>query len=47
MVDALRKDGIAADRLTGVGVGSLSPVASNDTVEGRAQNRPVELVLIS
>jgi outer membrane protein OmpA-like peptidoglycan-associated protein len=47
MVDALVKDGVAPDRLTGVGVGSLSPVATNDTAEGRTQNRRVELVLIS
>lgn len=36
--------GIAAARLTGRGVGPLSPVASNDTEEGRAKNRRVELV---
>ena len=47
MVDALVKDGVTPNRLTGVGVGSLSPVASNDTAEGRAQNRRVEVVLIS
>jgi OOP family OmpA-OmpF porin len=46
MVDALVKDGVAADRLAAVGVGPLSPVATNDTAEGRAQNRRVELVLI-
>jgi OmpA-OmpF porin, OOP family len=45
-VDALVKDGVAANRLTGVGVGPQSPVATNDTAEGRAQNRRVELVLI-
>ena len=44
--DALVKDGIAANRLTGVGVGPQSPIASNDTPEGRAENRRVELVLI-
>ena len=47
LVDALAKNGIAADRLAAVGVGPLSPVASNDTPEGRAQNRRVELVVIS
>lgn len=46
MVDALIKSGVAADRLTAVGIGPLSPVASNETAEGRAKNRRVELVLI-
>lgn len=36
--------GIAAERLEGHGVGLLAPVASNDTEEGRALNRRVELV---
>jgi len=36
--------GIAASRLKGHGVGPLAPVASNDTDEGRAKNRRVELV---
>lgn len=38
------KHGIAADRLKAYGVGSLSPVASNQTEEGKARNRRVELV---
>ena len=38
------KHGIAAARLTAHGVGPLAPVASNDTEEGRAKNRRVELV---
>jgi OmpA-OmpF porin, OOP family len=36
--------GIAADRLKSYGVASLAPVASNDTEEGKAKNRRVELV---
>ena len=36
--------GIAAARLTARGVGPLAPVASNETEEGRARNRRVELV---
>jgi len=37
---------IAADRLTASGAGFTQPVASNDTEEGRAKNRRVELVKI-
>ena len=36
--------GVAASRLEGHGVGPLAPVAANDTEEGRARNRRVELV---
>jgi outer membrane protein OmpA-like peptidoglycan-associated protein len=36
--------GVAAARLEGYGVGPLAPVASNQTDEGRAKNRRVELV---
>ena len=36
--------GIAASRLKGHGVGPLAPIASNDSDEGRAKNRRVELV---
>jgi OmpA-OmpF porin, OOP family len=36
--------GISADRLKAHGVASLAPVASNDTEEGKAMNRRVELV---
>ena len=46
IVRQLVKDGVSADRLAGVGVGPLNPIASNDTEEGRAQNRRVEFVLI-
>ena len=37
--------GVAADRVTTRGYGSSQPVASNDTREGRQQNRRVELVV--
>jgi len=35
---------VSADRLTTVGYGSTRPKESNDTLEGRARNRRVELV---
>ena len=35
--------GVAASRLTAVGFGKRNPIASNDTAEGRALNRRVEL----
>ena len=38
------KHGIAAARLKPAGVGMLSPVAPNDSEQGRAKNRRVELV---
>jgi OmpA-OmpF porin, OOP family len=38
------KYGILPDRLKSYGVASLAPVASNDTEEGKAKNRRVELV---
>lgn len=46
LVDALIAGGAAENRLAAVGLGPLNPVATNDTAEGRAQNRRVELVLI-
>ena len=38
------KYGIAGQRLKSYGVSSLAPVMSNDTTEGKAKNRRVELV---
>ncbi len=40
----VRDHGIAANRLGSYGCGLFTPVASNDTEEGRAKNRRVELV---
>jgi len=39
----LESKGIAASRLSASGRGESAPIASNDTSEGRAQNRRVEL----
>ena len=41
--DYLIAHGIAPDRIETEGYGKSRPIASNDTVEGRAQNRRVEL----
>jgi outer membrane protein OmpA-like peptidoglycan-associated protein len=41
------KHGITAARLVAFGAGPWAPVASNDTDEGRAKNRRVELVKIA
>jgi OmpA-OmpF porin, OOP family len=38
------KHGIPATRLRAAGTGPLVPVAPNDTEDGRAKNRRVELV---
>ncbi len=38
------KHGVVLARLKGYGVGPLAPVASNDSEEGKAKNRRVELV---
>jgi OOP family OmpA-OmpF porin len=35
--------GVAADRISTTGSGQDRPVASNDTEEGRARNRRLEL----
>jgi chemotaxis protein MotB len=39
--------GIAPNRLSASGYGEYYPIASNDTPEGRAQNRRVDLVLLN
>jgi outer membrane protein OmpA-like peptidoglycan-associated protein len=37
--------GIPSDKITSVGKGKANPVASNDTADGRANNRRVEIVI--
>ena len=44
VVKAITSQGVAASRLRAAGVGMLSPVAPNDSDQGRAKNRRVELV---
>lgn len=43
--DALVASGVEASRITVVGVGSERPVAANDTAEGRARNRRVDIII--
>ncbi|MCM8807894.1 MAG: OmpA family protein, partial [Candidatus Omnitrophica bacterium] len=42
--ELVNKYGISKERLKAFGVGPLAPVSSNDTEEGRAKNRRVEIV---
>jgi outer membrane protein OmpA-like peptidoglycan-associated protein len=42
--DFLVEEGVATDRLTAEGKGETHFVATNDTAEGRAQNRRIELI---
>jgi outer membrane protein OmpA-like peptidoglycan-associated protein len=41
----LRVQGVNADRLLAEGKGSLEPIASNTTAEGRAQNSYIEVII--
>ena len=43
----LTKNGIDGSRLSTVGFGELAPIAPNDTSDGRAQNRRVEVKLLN
>ena len=45
LMNALIQKGISADRLSAQGKGSEAPIATNDTEEGRAQNRRVEIII--
>ncbi len=45
VVDYLLQQGVSSSRLTATGYGEADPIASNNTVSGRALNRRVELHL--
>ncbi len=45
VADYLVKAGLPPDRFTAVGYGSTQPVATNDTDEGKAQNRRIEFLV--
>jgi outer membrane protein OmpA-like peptidoglycan-associated protein len=44
--DYLEDEGIDEDRIESVGYGEQRPIAGNDSDEGRAQNRRVEIVIL-
>jgi len=43
VADELVADGVSSSRITTLGRGATKPIATNDTPEGRAQNRRVEI----
>ena|ERR1051325_867070 len=43
--DELSRDGVNRSEMSSRGLGTRSPVASNDTEEGRRQNRRVEVII--
>jgi OmpA-OmpF porin, OOP family len=45
VTDYLVKAGLPANRFTAMGYGSTQPVATNDTDQGKAQNRRIEFVV--
>ncbi len=45
VMDYLVSRGIATSSVEAVGMGELNPIASNDTPEGRVENRRLELIL--
>src|SRR6202011_2680605 len=45
VADYLVKAGLPANRFTATGYGSTQPVATNDTDEGKAQNRRIEFTV--
>ncbi len=46
VVRFLRDQGVPGEKLAAVGYGPFQPVASNDTAEGRAKNRRIQIVLV-
>jgi outer membrane protein OmpA-like peptidoglycan-associated protein len=45
VADALQRNGLANNQISARGLGTRSPVATNDTEEGRRQNRRVEVII--
>ena len=47
VANLLQADGVAGSRITSTGYGSRNPIASNSTVQGRQQNRRVEINIVA
>jgi chemotaxis protein MotB len=47
VLQELVENGIAPERLSASGYGGFQPVADNETTEGRAQNRRVDIVILN
>jgi outer membrane protein OmpA-like peptidoglycan-associated protein len=47
VANALYRQGVAANRVTVIGLGEQYPLASNDTASGQQENRRVEVVISS
>jgi outer membrane protein OmpA-like peptidoglycan-associated protein len=45
VADALARDGVKNSQISSHGLGTRSPIASNDNEEGRRQNRRVEVII--
>ena len=45
VMDFFAAEGVSAKRISAVGYGIKNPIATNDTPEGRRQNRRVEILL--
>ncbi|EAR09853.1 OmpA family protein [Reinekea blandensis] len=45
VANIILQEGIVVERVAAAGYGELQPIASNDTPEGRAENRRVEITL--
>jgi outer membrane protein OmpA-like peptidoglycan-associated protein len=45
VADALAREGVRDNQISSRGLGTRSPVASNETEEGRRQNRRVEVII--
>jgi outer membrane protein OmpA-like peptidoglycan-associated protein len=45
VADALERNGVNGSKISAKGLGTRSPMATNDTEEGRRQNRRVEVVI--